>query len=74
MVVILTATVVIAFIVGVIIIAMYLVRRNKTSEQERSQVKSTQQDTPSGPVYEDISPMRENIELETNFAYGQVRR
>ena len=60
-----------AIIVGVIIVTC-LVRRGKA---EKRGVESTQQNTPSGPVYEDIlSPRREDIELETNQAYGQVRR
>ena len=61
---------VMAIIMGVIIVTC-LVRRGKAKKRD---VESTQQNTPSGPVYEDISPRREDIELETNQAYGEVRR
>ena len=32
-----------------------------------------QQTTPAGPVYEEVSQPREEIELKTNQSYGPVR-
>ena len=41
-------------------------RRQQTSPQQ-------QQTTPAGPVYEEVSQPREEIELKTNQSYGPVR-
>ena len=63
--------VVIGFITGLLV--MYLCMRRKAVYSPRNEGQANVGPTaPAGPVYEDVSH-KEEIELNTNKAYGQVR-
>ena len=83
-----TITTVITFTVSLMIglaiglLVMYFIMRakiNKITERQTSpRLQQTppppqQQTTPAGPVYEEVSQPREEIELKTNQSYGPVR-
>ena len=71
-------TVVITFIVSVLIglaigmLSMYCFLINKTTERQ-APPPLPQQTTPAGPIYDEVSLPKEEIELKTNEAYGPVR-
>ena len=44
------------------------------TSQEQQTTPSQQQTATTGPVYEDVSLPKEEIELKTNQAYGPVRQ
>ena len=52
---------------------MYLIThcKNRKHNEGRGQTQIPQQIV-AGPVYEEVSTPKENIELETNQAYGPV--
>ncbi len=55
---------------GLLIMYLFMHKKNvySPSAKERANVGPT---TPAGPVYEEVSP-KEEIELNTNQAYGPV--
>ena len=55
---------------GLLIMYLFIHKKNvySPSAKERANVRPT---TPAGPVYEEVSP-KEEIELNTNQAYGPV--
>ncbi len=68
------ATAILFTIIGLFVglLIMYLLMRKKNvyspSAKEQANVRPT---APAGPVYEEVSP-KEEIELNTNQAYGPV--
>ena len=79
-------TIVITLIVSVLIglaigmLLMYFIMLAKINKINERQASPPQQQTPpppqqqAGPVYEEVSQPKEEIELKTNQAYGPVRR
>ena len=74
-----TVSVLIGLAIGMLL--MYFIMRakiNKIMVTERQTSppgppQQQQQTTPAGPVYEEVSQPREEIELKTNQSYGPVR-
>ena len=48
--------------------------RQASPPQQQTPPPPQQQTTPAGPVYEEVSQPKEEIELKTNQAYGPVSR
>ena len=75
-------TFVVSIIIGLVMGAMFtycVMRRqiNKGNKEhtplQQQQPPPQQQSAPAGPVYEEVSQPKEEIELNTNQAYGPVR-
>ena len=68
-----TVAIGVGFVAGLLV--MYLITRckNLKHNEGRGQTQIPQQIV-AGPVYEEVSTPKENIELETNQAYGPVGR
>ena len=49
-------------------------QQQTTAPQQQTPPPPQQQTTPAGPVYEEVSLPKEEIELNTNQAYGPVSR
>ncbi len=62
---------IIGLFVGLLIMNLFVHKKNvySPSPKEQANVGPT---APAGPVYEEVSP-KEEIELNTNQAYGPVR-
>ncbi len=66
-----TVALFIGFIAGQL--SMYLCMRKKAVYSPTAEGQANVEPTaPAGPVYEEVS-LKQNIELNTNKAYGQVR-
>ena len=66
-----TVALFIGFITGQL--SMYLCMRKKAVYSSTAEGQANVEPTaPAGPVYEEVS-LKQNIELNTNKAYGQVR-
>ena len=68
----------ISIIIGMVVGAMftYCVMRRQIDRGHKEQTlpPQQQQTPPAGPVYEEVSQPKEEIELKTNQAYGPVRQ
>ena len=61
---------ILGFLAGLLV--MYLITRKKAVYSTAEIQTSVQPTAPAGPVYEDVSPPKEEIELNINQAYGPV--
>ena len=61
----------VGFIAGCLVLYLITRCKNRKHNEAHHQTKIPQQ-IAAGPVYEEVSTPKENIELETNQAYGPV--